>query len=98
MGRVSEAYGVGPRLQLEPLRQTEHTGEAQVHVEVAWTAKLVAVRVSIMRIGITGDHWRSERSRVEEVTAEICSRTGLSRTQWLAINLVILADEISRLD
>ena len=98
MGRVGEAYSVSPHLQLEPLRQTEHTGQAQIHVEVARTAKLVAASVSIVRIGITCDHRRSKRSRVEEVTAEVRCRTGLPCAQWLSTDLVILADKISRLD
>ena len=98
MGRVGEAYGVCPGLELEPFGQTEQTSEAEVHVEVARAAERVAVRISIMGIGITGDHRRSERRRVEEVTAEVCRRTSLPRAQWLATNLVILADKISRLD
>jgi len=98
MGRVGKAYGIGSRLQADSLRQLELTCEAQVHVEEAGTAELITVRVSIMCIGITGYHRRSERSGIEEVTAKVCGRAGLSRTKRLPTDLVVGSDEISRLD
>jgi len=98
MGRVGKAYGIGSRLQADSLRQLELTCEAQVHVEEAGTAELVTVRVSIMCIGIAGYHRRSERSGIEEVTAKVCGRAGLSRTKRLPTDLVVGSDEISRLD
>jgi len=91
--------GVGPQLKPDPLGDLEWTGQAEVHVEVSWTAKRIATRVSVTQIlgGSSKWVWFSECRRVEVVTSKVRCLTRGVRGRRLAPGQVEGTDEVRRL-
>src|SRR5205823_14869290 len=99
MRSVGEMDGVGPQLKPDPLGDLEWTGQAEVHVEVSWTAKRIATRVSVTQIlgGSSKWVWFSECRRVEVVTSKVRCLTRGVRGRRLAPGQVEGTDEVRRL-
>jgi hypothetical protein len=97
MGRVRKAESVGSYLQRDPFLDLELAQHTEVATEVGGTAELVAVGVSIVSVGRAGNERCGKDGRVEKATAEVALSAGYAGAWRPAANLVVLADEISRL-
>jgi hypothetical protein len=80
-------------LQRDTFFDFEITQHAQVGAEVRGTAELVAVSVSIVGSGRTGDERCGKSRRVEIAAAQVDLGAGYARAWRLAAHFVELTDQ-----